>query len=180
MGISQDSRHKRRKSGGRLISLKKKRAYEFGRQPTNTRIGIKKVTHVRTRGGHLKTRALRLETGNFSWGTEAITRKTRIISVVYNATNNELVRTNTLVKGSIVAIDAGPFRQWYYSRYGLDLSAENPKVKGLPKAPKVDKPAETKKEDAPAADKDAAGKGKKKRVRGEKKTKRSCGQRHQG
>jgi ribosomal protein S8E len=32
---------------------------------------------------------------------------------VYNASNNELVRTNTLVKGSIIQIDATPFRQWY-------------------------------------------------------------------
>lgn len=31
----------------------------------------------------------------------------------YNASNNELVRTNTLVKGSIIQIDATPFRQWY-------------------------------------------------------------------
>eukprot|EP01121_Diplochlamys_sp_Union-15-3_P019092 TRINITY_DN70_c0_g1_i2.p1 TRINITY_DN70_c0_g1~~TRINITY_DN70_c0_g1_i2.p1 ORF type:complete len:271 (+),score=77.75 TRINITY_DN70_c0_g1_i2:89-901(+) len=162
MGISQDSRHKRRKSGGRLISLKKKRAYEFGRQPTNTKIGPKKVTDIRTRGGHTKTRALRLETGNFSWGTEAVSRKTRIINVLYNATNNELVRTNTLVKGSVVAIDAGPFRQWYFSRYGLDLSLEDPKVKGLPKAPKTDKPAEPQKKEATTeADK---GKGKKKKL----------------
>eukprot|EP01121_Diplochlamys_sp_Union-15-3_P019091 TRINITY_DN70_c0_g1_i1.p1 TRINITY_DN70_c0_g1~~TRINITY_DN70_c0_g1_i1.p1 ORF type:complete len:275 (+),score=72.95 TRINITY_DN70_c0_g1_i1:56-880(+) len=165
MGISQDSRHKRRKSGGRLISLKKKRAYEFGRQPTNTKIGPKKVTDIRTRGGHTKTRALRLETGNFSWGTEAVTRKTRIINVLYNATNNELVRTNTLVKGSVVAIDAGPFRQWYFSRYGLDLSLEDPKVKGLPKAPKQEKAAgEPQKKDAATSTDADKGKGKKKKL----------------
>ena len=50
--------------------------------------------------------------GNFSWGSEAISRKTRIIDVVYNACNNELVRTKTLVKNAIVVIDAAPFRQW--------------------------------------------------------------------
>ena len=33
--------------------------------------------------------------------------------VVYNASNNELVRTKTLVKNAIVQIDATPFRQWY-------------------------------------------------------------------
>lgn len=32
---------------------------------------------------------------------------------VYNASNNELVRTNTLVKGAIIQVDATPFRQWY-------------------------------------------------------------------
>lgn len=49
------------------------------------------------------------------------TRKTRIIDVVYNASNNELVRTKTLVKNAIVVIDATPFRQWYESHYALPL-----------------------------------------------------------
>ena len=51
-------------------------------------------------------KALRLENGNYAWSSEAITRKTRILDVVYNATNNELVRTKTLTKGTIVLIDA--------------------------------------------------------------------------
>ena len=33
-------------------------------------------------------------------------------AVVYNASNNELVRTKTLVKGAIIQIDATPFKQW--------------------------------------------------------------------
>jgi small subunit ribosomal protein S8e len=49
------------------------------------------------------------------------TRKTRIIDVVYNASNNELVRTKTLVKNAIVQIDATPYRQWYETHYGLKL-----------------------------------------------------------
>merc|ERR1712133_35183 len=72
-------------------------------------------------GGNKKYRALRLDTGNFSWGSEAISRKTRIIDVVYNASNNELVRTKTLVKNAIVIVDATPFRQWYESHYALPL-----------------------------------------------------------
>ena len=66
--------------------------------------GDKRVRVVRGRGGNLKFRALRLETGNFSWGSEVCTRKTRILEVVYNASNNELVRTNTIVKNCIVVI----------------------------------------------------------------------------
>ena len=76
---------------------------------------------MRTRGGNVKYRALRLESGNFSWGSECTTRKTRIIDCVYNCTNNELVRTKTLVKGTIVMVDASPFRQWYESHYALPL-----------------------------------------------------------
>merc|ERR1712189_40786 len=75
----------------------------------------------RCRGGNKKYRALRLDTGNFSWGSEAVSRKTRIIDVVYNACNNEMVRTKTLVKNAIVVIDAAPFRQWYEAHYALPL-----------------------------------------------------------
>jgi len=50
-----------------------------------------------------------------------VTRKTRILDVVYNASNMELVRTKTLVKNTIVQIDAAPFRQWYETHYGTTL-----------------------------------------------------------
>jgi len=69
----------------------------------------------------LKYRALRLDTGNFAWGSEHVTKKTRLLNVVYNSTNNELVRTNTLVKNAIIQIDATPFRQWYEQHYGVDI-----------------------------------------------------------
>jgi small subunit ribosomal protein S8e len=66
--------------------------------------------------------------GNFSWGSESVTRKTRIIDVVYNASNNELVRTKTLVKGAIVQVDATPFRQYYESHYGIPVGKKAKKV----------------------------------------------------
>lgn len=45
--------------------------------------------------------------------------KTKILDVVYNASNNELVRTKSLVKGCIVQIDATPFKAHYTAHYGL-------------------------------------------------------------
>merc|ERR1712154_624000 len=68
-----------------------------------------------------KFRALRLDSGNFSWGTEVCTRKVRVLGVTYNASNNELVRTKTLVKGAIVLVDAHPFKEWYESHYGTKI-----------------------------------------------------------
>ncbi|KAM7527465.1 hypothetical protein LguiB_030875 [Lonicera macranthoides] len=122
MGISRDSMHKRRATGGKKKAWRKKRKYELGRQPANTKISSNKtVRRVRVRGGNVKWRALRLDTGNFSWGSEAVTRKTRILDVVYNASNNELVRTQTLVKSAIVQVDAAPFKQWYLQHYGIDI-----------------------------------------------------------
>merc|ERR1712206_46178 len=77
---------------------------------------------VRGRGGNIKQRLLKGDHGNFSWGSEAISCKTRVMDTVYNATNNELVRTKTLVKNTIIFVDAGPFRQWYLKRYDTELN----------------------------------------------------------
>merc|ERR1711920_1143049 len=94
----------------------------MGRVPGNTKIGERRTILVRGRGANYKHRALKLDHGNFSWGSEAQSRKTRIIDVVYNATNNELVRTKTLVKNAIVKIDATPFRQYYLQHYDVELN----------------------------------------------------------
>lgn len=125
MGISRDSRHKRAATGAKRAQFRKKRKFELGRQPANTKIGAKRIHSVRTRGGNQKFRALRVETGNFSWASEGVARKTRIASVVYHPSNNELVRTNTLTKAAIVQIDATPFRQWYETHYGKSLGKKH-------------------------------------------------------
>merc|ERR1711911_378200 len=106
MGISRDHQHKRRATGGKRKPIRKKRKFELGRPPANTKLGAQRIHTVRVRGGNRKYRALRLDQGNFSWGSEACARKTRIIDVVYNSSNIELVRTKTLVKNAIVVVDA--------------------------------------------------------------------------
>jgi len=94
----------------------------MGREPSMTKLGAKRVRSVRGRGNNEKHRALRIDGGNFSWGSEAVARKTRILDVVYNATNNELVRTKIVVKNCIVSIDANPFRNWYLKHYDVELN----------------------------------------------------------
>jgi len=121
MGITREGRHKRRHTGGRRAKYRKKRKFEMGRPAAMTKIGETRIHPVRCRGGNMKFRALRLESGNFSWGTEVCTRKVRVLDVTYNASNNELVRTKTLVKGAIVVIDAHPFKDWYESHYGVKI-----------------------------------------------------------
>uniref|UniRef100_A0AAY4BFW0 Small ribosomal subunit protein eS8 n=1 Tax=Denticeps clupeoides TaxID=299321 RepID=A0AAY4BFW0_9TELE len=95
-GISRDNWHKRRKTGGKRKPVHKKRKYELGRPPANTKVRV--ITCL-----------------------IGCTRKTRIIDVVYNASNNELVRTKTLVKNCIVLVDSTPYRQWYESHYATPL-----------------------------------------------------------
>merc|ERR1711922_71568 len=81
------------------MGIREKRKFEMARPAAMTKLGAQRIHTVRVRGGNKKYRALRLDQGNFSWGSEAITRKTRII----------------------VVIDATPFRQWYEAHYALPL-----------------------------------------------------------
>lgn len=96
----------------------------MGRPGAMTKIGEARIHQVRCRGGNIKHRALRLDSGNFAWGTEVCTRKVRVLDVTYNASNNELVRTKTLVKGAIVLIDAHPFKSWYEAHYGVKIGVK--------------------------------------------------------
>merc|ERR1712048_361611 len=66
------------------------------------------------------------------WPSEATTRKTRIIDVVYNAANMEYVRPRIITKGTIVQIDATPFRAYYAQRYAKALGVK--KGKAIPEA----------------------------------------------
>ncbi|KAH9596011.1 40S ribosomal protein, variant 4 [Schistosoma haematobium] len=119
--IARDRIHKRAKTGARRERNRKKRKFELGRPAAMTKLGAKRVHTVRVRGGNIKLRAMRLDQGNFSWPSQAISRKTKIIDVVYNASSNELVRTKTLVKRAIVQIDGAPFRQWFEAHYLKEL-----------------------------------------------------------
>ncbi|KPI43335.1 40S ribosomal protein S8-B [Cyphellophora attinorum] len=130
MGISRDTRHKRSATGAKRATYRKKRAFEKGRQPANTRIGNKRIHLVRVRGGNRKFRALRLDSGNFSWGSEGVARKCRVIVVAFHPSNNELVRTNTLTKSAVVQIDAAPFRTWFEAHYGTSIGKKRAQQKG--------------------------------------------------
>ncbi|KAL0217380.1 hypothetical protein RCL1_007961 [Eukaryota sp. TZLM3-RCL] len=128
MSVARTSDHKRKATGGKRGLWRKKRANQIARQPSMTKLTLgkeadKRVRVVRVRGGNVKLRALRLNSGNFSWASHYVAQKTRILDVVFNATNNELTRTKTLVKNCIVQIDSTPFRQWYENYFGVPVKS---------------------------------------------------------
>jgi small subunit ribosomal protein S8e len=127
MGLCRASRYKRRNTGGRRHVHVKKRKFEMGRPAAMTKLGGHRVKEIRTMGGNKKFRALKLDSGNFSWGSEVCTRKCRILDVAYNASNNELLRTKTLVKNCIVMVDAAPFKSWYEHHYGVEVGKKRAK-----------------------------------------------------
>lgn len=132
MGISRSSKNKRRLTGGRMPIHRKKRKFEMGRQASMTKVGEKKIINVRGRGGNIKRRALKLNEGNFTWVSEKVTKKCKILEVLYNATNNELVRTQTLVKNTIVSVDPTPFKYYWYIHYDTEDNGKKVKLPELP------------------------------------------------
>ena len=58
MGISRDSRHKKRMSRGRMPIHKKKRKFGIRRKAPMIKIRTKKISVVRGRNGNLKYRAI--------------------------------------------------------------------------------------------------------------------------
>jgi len=145
MGITRSSFHKRRATGGKKTLYRKKRKFELGRPAALTKMAAKKIRLIRGRGANMKFRAISLDSGNFSWGSENCTRKTRIIEVAYCAANGEFVRTNTLVKSSIVRIDAAPFIKYFEQTYGVVLKAKD-KKEGAKEEAKKDAQSKPKKE----------------------------------
>merc|ERR1711973_44695 len=125
MGLNRDRRHKRRATGGRMPVHQVKRKYERAGNPAMTKLGEKKVKTVRVRGGNIKYRALRLNEGSMTWCSKNRSQKFRFTGVVYNAVSNELVRTNTITKGTIVTLDTTNIKNYLQEKYGVAINKNN-------------------------------------------------------
>ncbi|KAI5151872.1 small subunit ribosomal protein S8e [Enteropsectra breve] len=128
MGITTCGRHKRSKSGAKRAQSKKKRKNVMGRQPSNTKVGEERIREVRVRGGNIKNRALRLNQGEFQFYSAGAAAVAEIDKVVYHPSCNELMRTNTLTKGSVVKISAAPFAECIAKE---DLSEKDPTLMSM-------------------------------------------------
>lgn len=107
MSIWKSSRQGRKPSGGRYWPARKKRAYEIGADPTNTKVAEKiTIRKKRLRGGSEITQILTashanlmLETGKF--------KKSKILTVKENPANRHFVRMNIITRGAIVETEDG-------------------------------------------------------------------------
>lgn len=87
----------------------RKKQHNLDRPPAWTTIGEPKVKEVKVRGGGKKLRALQLNQGNFSLGSSGITRRCRIIKVLYSPDNDQYATRGVITKGCVVKIDVGGF-----------------------------------------------------------------------
>lgn len=109
-------RSNRKKTGGLLKRLSKKKKYQRGRDFVPAHVGSTKLRVLRTKGGNNKFLLLSSNIANVVSKGKA--QKTKILSVVENKADGQFVRRNILTKGAIIQTELGKVR--VTSRPGQD------------------------------------------------------------
>ncbi len=96
-------------TGGRRHPLRTRRKYELDRYPNEPINGAQITITRHTRGKNRKTALKSVDFVNLSTG-DAKVKKTKIIKVLDNATNNDYKRRGIITKGAILEIQEGKCR----------------------------------------------------------------------
>jgi len=117
MGIWQ-GRSRRKRTGGRLRPIRKKRRFEIARELQHATVGPGTVKKYRVRGRNRKLRILTTQTINvFDPATKKM-QSAKIVTVRENPSNPNYVQRNIITKGAILETDLGLVR--VRSRPGQD------------------------------------------------------------
>ncbi|KYH26097.1 30S ribosomal protein S8e [Halalkalicoccus paucihalophilus] len=114
--MNDHGRSTRKRTGGRLRPMSKRKKHQLGRGPTETQVGEKKFKTVDARGNSRKVRAIATDLASVSVGGE-VTSAT-IEDVVENPANPNYVRRNIITKGALIETSEGKAR--VTSRPGQD------------------------------------------------------------
>ncbi len=96
-------------TGGRRVPLRVRRKYETDRYPNEPTNGAQVTITRRIRGNNKKTALKTIDFVNLATG-EAKVKKTKIIKVIDNATNNDYKRRGIITKGAILETQEGKCR----------------------------------------------------------------------
>jgi len=96
-------------TGGRRIPLRTRRKYETDRYPNEPTNGAQITITRRVRGNNNKTALKSIDFVNLSTG-ESKVKKSKIIKVLENATNNDYKRRGIITKGAILETQEGKCR----------------------------------------------------------------------
>ena len=96
-------------TGGRRHPLRTRRKYEIDRYPNEPINGAQVTITRRVRGNNRKTALKTIDFVNLSTG-DAKVKKTKILKVLENATNNDYKRRGIITKGAILEIQEGKCR----------------------------------------------------------------------
>jgi len=109
MAITQ-SRSKRKISGSRYRSYRKKRLFELGNLPRLTKLGDKKLKLIKSKFGKKKKVLLQADFANIYNPKTKKYVKSKIIKIVENPANRHFARRNILTKGAVVKTELGNAR----------------------------------------------------------------------
>ena len=96
-------------TGGRRVPLRIRRKYEIDRYPNEPINGAQVTVTRRVRGDNKKTALKSIDFVNLATG-EAKVKKSKIIKVLENATNNDYKRRGIITKGAILETAEGKCR----------------------------------------------------------------------
>ena len=96
-------------TGGRRVPLRIRRKYETDRYPNEATNGAQITITRRVRGNNKKTALKSIDFVNLSTG-ESKVKKSKIIKVLENATNNDYKRRGIITKGAILETQEGKCR----------------------------------------------------------------------
>ena len=96
-------------TGGRRVPLRIRRKYETDRYPNEPINGAQVTVTRRVRGSNNKTALKSIDFVNLATG-EAKVKKTKIIKVLENDTNNDYKRRGIITKGAILETAEGKCR----------------------------------------------------------------------
>ena len=108
----------RKITGGRYKPFRKKRKFELGREPAETKVGKVRAKVIRVRGGNIKVRLFEAQYANVVDPKTGKSQKVEIKKVVENQANPHYVRRNIITKGAIILTELGEAR--VTSRPGQD------------------------------------------------------------
>ena len=107
MSVWHGNLHKKKPSGGRKRSYRKKRKFESGSFPAETTRGPSKRRFLRARGGNVKARLLSVTHANVSDPSTGKTERVEIIRVISNPANVDYDRRGVITKGTIIETPLG-------------------------------------------------------------------------
>ena len=110
MSVWHGDMAKREQSGGRRIVYRKKRKFEQGTFPAETKMGEQKRKYVRGRGGTVKIKSLSEKQICVTDTKTGKTQKTDVTRVIKNPANIDYDRRGVITKGAIVETPLGQAR----------------------------------------------------------------------
>jgi small subunit ribosomal protein S8e len=106
MGIWQ-GRSRRKRTGGRLRPIRKKRRFEIARELQHATLGGGTVKKYRVRGANLKLRILTTQTINVYDPATKSTKSAKIVTVRENPANPNYVQRNIITRGALLETELG-------------------------------------------------------------------------